>query len=242
MKNKIIYIRSFSIIRIVGFIGICLLLLIMVIVMFGGGGVGIYSCKNKESFTNNGLDIYNNLSFIGIDRQRDGNGGAGGGSGTDTGYNAPDFGGRWGNDTAKKFLSLQSTINPSYTFNVDLIQKYVSKDEVKQFILNGGNWNWSDETKENYTLYMTGNPLVKNWVSPYFNMNILQTIYPEHAMKILLKIKKNSERNNITAFENDDERNGGILYEGADKNGSGIFTFGTNSGLLSNCNTCYEFI
>ena len=233
MKNKIIYIHSFSIIGIIGIIGICLLLMVL--------KGGIYSCKNKESFTNNGLDIYNNLSFIGIDR-RDGKGGAGGGSGTDSGYNAPDFGGRWGNDMAKKFLSLQSTINPSYTFNVDLIQKYVSKDEVKQFILNGGNWNWSEETRDNYTLYMTGNPLVKNWVSPYFNMNILQTIYPEHAMKILLEIKKKSQRNNITAFENDDERNGGILYEGADKNGSGIFTFGTNSGLLSNCNTCYEFI
>lgn len=234
MKNKIIYIRSFSITGIICIIGICLLLVVVI--------VGIYSCKNKESFTNNGLDIYNNLSFIGIDRQRGGNGGAGGGGGTDSGYNAPNFGGRWGNDTAKKFLSLQSTINPSYTFNVDLIQKYVSKHEVKQFILNGGNWNWSEETKENYTLYMNSNSFDKNWVSPYFDMNILQTIYPEHAMKILLKIQKNCERNNITPFENNDERNGGVLYEGADKNGSGIFTFGTNSGLLSNCNTCYDVV
>jgi hypothetical protein len=224
MKNKIIYIRLFSI------IGICLLLMVL----------GLYYYKNKESFTNNGLDVYNNLGFIGINRRQHGNGL----SGDVSGYNASDFGGRWGNDIAKKFLSLQSTINPSYIFNVDYIQKYVSKNDVQQFLLNGGKWNWSDETKTQYLLYMNSNSLVKSWGSEYFNMNILQTIYPEHAIKILLKIKSNTIKNKITPFENSDEdkRNVGVLYEGIDKNGSGIFTFGSNSGLLSNCNTCYEFV
>jgi hypothetical protein len=227
MKNKIKYIRSFSIIGIIGII--CLLFL----------AIGLYCRKKKESFSNNGFDVYNNLSFTGIEGQYDGNGyGNGYGNGSD--YNASGFGGKWGNDIAKKFVSLQSTNNPDFIFDVNSIQKYVSKDEVKQFLMNDGKWNWSDETKQNYLLYMKNNSLIKSWSSPYFDIHLLQTIYPERAIKNLLEIKNNSERNSITPFDNDDEKNAGMLYEGLDKNGSGIFTFGINSGLLSNCNTCYD--
>jgi hypothetical protein len=219
MKNKI---NLFS---------ICFFLFFIIVLLFV---FHIYSYKNKESYTNNGLDVYDNLAFIGISR--------GDGNSNQNDINWDDkigFGGRWGNETAKKFLALQSTINPSYIFNVNLIQKYVTKDEVEQFLSNGGTWYWSNDTKTQYLLYMNRHSLFKNWVSPYFNISELQSIYPEKAVKILLQIHKNVVRNKITPFDNEEH----YLYEGVDKNGSGIFTFGVNSGLLvSDCNTCYGFV
>jgi len=66
MKKKIIYIRLFSI------IGVCFLLVITLIILGG-----LFNMTGKEGYTNNGLDIYNNLSFGG--GGSGGRGGSGGG-------------------------------------------------------------------------------------------------------------------------------------------------------------------
>ena len=212
MKKKIIYIHLFRI------IGIVILVISLII--------SIYS--NRENFTNNGLYIHNNLSFTGNMIK---NGGNGGNSGN---------GGKWGPDIAKQFLNLQSTINPQYIFNINVMQKYISKDEMKQFLSNG-KWNWSDKTKNEYLSYMKKNTGTKNWVDAAFDMKDLQTIYPESFIKELLTRCNNKNRNEITgfvAYHNDNR----ILYEGSEKDGSGIGTFGVSTGLLSNGYSCYHVI
>jgi asparagine synthase (glutamine-hydrolysing) len=143
-------------------------------------------------------------------------------------------------------------VKPLFIFNNNDYFIISSEAKTINYILNNhpgvNENNENNENSENiiqlpprsFGIYDLNNSTFN--ITEYFNMNILQTIYPEYAIKILLKIKSNIIKNKITPFENDDERNFGMLYEGLDKNGSGILTFGSNSGLLSNCNTCYEFV
>jgi hypothetical protein len=231
MKKKIIYIRLFSIIGI-----ICILGFVVGVV------VGLFkvvdsrdnSRNNREGYTNNGVDIYNNLGF-------DGGSGSGGGSG---GYDdgvAEKWGYGWGDHVVKQFLGLQSTINPEYIFNVNKIQKYISKDEVEEFLANG-KWVWSDETKQMYLNYINHDSRSKEWVDAMFDMNKLQTVYSESAIQKLLGSEGcgRVKRNKIGVFIADEDH--GVLYEGREKDGSGIRTFGENSGLLSNGNYCYDLL
>ena len=227
MKKKIIYIRLFSIIGIICILGF--------IVM---GVVGLFKIRDRrEGYTNNGLDIYNNLSFGGS-----GGGGSGGGSGV--GYDdgvADKWGYGWGDNVVKQFLDLQSTINPEYIFNVNKIQKYITKDEVAEFLVNS-KWDWSAETKKMYLNYINRDPRSKEWVDPSFDMQKLQTVYSESAIQKLLGEEGcgRVKRNKIGVFIADEDY--GVLYEGREKDGSGIRTFGVNSGLLTNGNCCYDLM
>jgi len=229
MKKKIIYIRLFSIIGI-----ICVLGFIVGVV------VGLFNVEdmvqNKEGYTNNGLDIHNNLSF--------GSGGVGGYSGVEGQGGdgvAEKWGYGWGDNVIKQFLKLQSTLNPKFVFNVDDMQKYISKDEVNQFLTNGI-WHWSDETKKQYLNYINNDPRSKDWVDASFDMKILQTAYSEKAIKKLLGGGGcgDVKRNKIGVFIAEDDH--GLLYEGREKDGSGIRTFGMNSGSLTNGNCCYDLL
>jgi len=222
MKNKIIYIRLFSIIGI-----ICILGFIVGVV------VGLFKIRDsREGYTNNSVDIHNNLGF--------GGGGSGSG-GYDDGV-AEKWGYGWGDDVVKHFLTLQSSINPEYIFNVNKMQKYINKDEVDDFLANDGKWVWTDETKQMYLNYINRDPRLKDWVNARFDMQKLQTVYSESAIKKLLGDEGCSrvKRNKIDAFIADEDH--GVLYEGREKDGSGIRTFGVNSGLLTNGNCCYDLV
>jgi len=207
--------------------------------------VGLFKIRDKEGYTNNGLDVYNNLSFGGSS----GNGSWGSGSSSSglykNGYDdgvADKWGYGWGDHVVKQFLELQSTINPEYIFNVNMIQKYISKYEVEDFLANDGKWVWSDETKQMYLDYINHDPRSKDWVDPSFDMKLLQTVYSESAIKKLLGDEGcgGVKRNKIGVFIADEDH--GVLYEGREKDGSGIRTFGVNSGLLSNGNCCYDLL
>ena len=225
MKKKIIYIRLFSIIGI-----ICLLTSIMFLSLYDV----LFKIRAREGYTNNGLDIHNNLSF-------GGSSGTGSGSGSGSDGIADKWGYGWGSQVIKQFLSLQSTINPQYVFNVDDMQKYISKDEVNQF-LTDGKWNWTDETKKQYLDYIKNDTRSKEWVDASFDMKNLQTAYSEKAMQKLLGGQGcgGVKRNKIGVFIAHEDH--GVLYEGREKDGSGIRTFGENSGLLSNGNCCYDIV
>jgi hypothetical protein len=242
MKKKIIYIRLFSIIGIICILGFIVMGVVGVIDLFKVVDSG-YSRDSREGYTNNGLDIYNNLSFGRGGGSGGGSGGGGGGSGS--GYDddgvAEKWGYGWGEPVVKQFLGLQSTLNPQYIFNVNKIQKYISKDEVEEFLANG-KWDWSDETKQMYLNYINHDIRSKEWVDASFDMKLLQTVYSESAIKKLLggegcgRVK----RNKIGVFIADEDH--GVLHEGREKDGSGIRTFGMNSGLLSNGNCCYDLL
>jgi hypothetical protein len=236
MKKKIIYIRLFSIIGIICILGFIVMGVVGVIGLFKVVDIG-YSRDSREGYTNNGLDIYNNLSF-----GRGGGSSDSGGSGYDDDGVAEKWGYGWGEHVVKQFLGLQSTLNPQYIFNVNKIQKYISKDEVEEFLANNGKWNWSDETKKMYLNYINHDPRSKEWVDARFDMQKLQTVYSESAIQKLLggegcgRVK----RNKIGVFIADEDDV--VLYEGREKDGSGIRTFGENSGLLSNGNCCCGFL
>lgn len=230
MKKKIIYIRLFSIIGIICIFGFIV-----------GVVVGLFKMTGKEGYTNNGVDIYDNLSF----------GGSGGGSGSSrglykNGYDdgiAEKWGYGWGDQVVKQFLNLQSTLNPAYIFDVNMMQKYISKSEVMEFLANG-KWYWSDETKQKYLDYIHHDPRSKDWVDASFDMMILQSAYPESAIKKLLGGEGcgGVKRNQIGVFIADSDDNVDVLYEGRENDGSGIRTFGVNSGLSSNGYYCYDLV
>ena len=229
MKKKIIYIRLFSIIGI-----ICILGLFLV-----GIVVGLFNRRGREGYTNNSVDIYNDLGFSGGGIGSVGSVGGSGG-GYDDGI-ADKWGYGWGNHVVKQFLGLQSTINPAYIFDVNKMQKYISKDEAVEFLTNG-KWNWSDETKQKYLNYIDHDPRSKEWVDARFDMKLLQTVYSESAIQKLLGEEGcgGVKRNNISGFVADEDVD--VLYEGYEKDGSGIRTFGVNSGLLSNGYCCYDLL
>ena len=229
MKKKIIYIRLFSIIGI-----ICILGLFLV-----GIVVGLFNRRGREGYTNNSVDIYNDLGFSGGGIGSVGSVGGSGG-GYDDGI-ADKWGYGWGDHVVKQFLGLQSTINPAYIFDVNKMQKYISKDEAVEFLTNG-KWNWSDETKQKYLNYIDHDPRSKEWVDARFNMKLLQTVYSESAIQKLLGEEGcgGVKRNNISGFVADEDVD--VLYEGYEKDGSGIRTFGVNSGLLSNGYCCYDLL
>ena len=233
MKKKIIYIRLFSIIGIICILGFMV-----------GVVVGLFKVIDREGYTNNSIDVHNNLGF---DRDFGGRGGgSGSGSSGINGYDdgvAEKWGYGWGDNVVKQFLALQSTINPEYIFNVNMMQKYISKDEVTEFLANG-KWNWSDETKKKYLEYVDRDPRSKDQVNPSFDMNLLQTVYSESAIKKLIGGQGcgAGKRNKIGVFIADSNENVGVLYEGRENDGSGIRTFGVNSGLLSNGYCCYDLM
>ena len=230
MKKKIIYIRLFSIIGI-----ICIFGFILVVV------VGLFNRRSREGYTNNSINIYNNLGFSGgVGGGSGGRGSGGRGSGYDDGI-ADKWGYGWGDHVVKQFLGLQSTINPAYIFDVNKMQKYISKDEVVDFLANG-KWYWSDETKQKYLNYIDRDDRSKEWVDARFDMKLLQTVYSESAIQKLLGEEGcgGVKRNKMGVFVVDE--NVDVLYEGYEKDGSGIRTFGVNSGLLSNGNCCYDLL
>lgn len=233
MKKKIIYIRLFSIIGIICILGFVVGIVVGLFKMRNGNGdVDGVRFNVKEGYTNNNVDIHNNLGF----------GGSRSGNGYDDGI-AEKWGYDWGDNIVKQFWALQSTINPQYIFDVNKMQKYISKDEVTNFLANG-KWYWSDETKNKYLEYIDHDPRSKEWIDSIFDMKLLQTVYPENDIQKLLGGEGCGavKRNKIGVFIADSDDNAGVLYEGRENDGSGIRTFGVNSGLLSNGYCCYDLM
>jgi len=132
----------------------------------------------------------------------------------------------WSPLTIKNFLNFEQTTNPNLIFDVDVIQRQASEDEVKTLIKTG-KWPWSDETKKLYMDVIKINTMIKT--SPNAAMEQARTIYNETIIKEMIS---------WSAPE------GQFLLRGAysinqnqnQNQNTGSGTFGINSGLITKSN------
>jgi hypothetical protein len=116
----------------------------------------------------------------------------------------------WSKNSIQDFLTIQKTINPNTQFNIEMLQKQASQEELNNF-LNKGYWTWSQDTENIYIDTILRNPIIK--VDPLASMNIEQKIYNENAMQQMLSwnTKEGQFLLNGTLVEKDKNGNSGTI-------------------------------
>ena len=132
----------------------------------------------------------------------------------------------WSPKIIKQFLLFEKTVNPNFNFDIKIIQKQATQDEV-EFLLETGKWKWSDDIKQIYQNMIMYDTIRQ--INPIDAMNIDQSIYNETAIKELLGWKAPEGQFLLN----------GILIESNDGKGdiarqqSGEGDFGIDSGLIT---------
>ena len=89
----------------------------------------------------------------------------------------------WSTQTIQAFKEYENTFNPTYSFDLNTLQKQVSDDDVT-YLLENNKWYWSDETKQLYTDAISSNTSIS--IDPSIALDQAQTIYNENAIKQML--------------------------------------------------------
>lgn len=118
------------------------------------------SLSTKESFQNGGADEINSLNEQNIVLK---NG--------------------WTKELYVNFLKHQSSYNPMYHFDMNIIQQQVTPQEVTAY-LQTGQWDWSPEVTDIYRSNIETDPYVSS--NPNAAVNNARKIYNETAIKEIL--------------------------------------------------------
>jgi hypothetical protein len=132
----------------------------------------------------------------------------------------------WSVKMIEDFLNFQKTKNPNLIFDVDIIQKQATQDEVNT-LLKTGKWPWDEETKTLYTDALKANTILKT--SPKEAMDKAMEIYNQKIIREM--ISWSSPEGQFLL------RGAYAVDMGSDKpqdNGTG--TYGVNSGLVTKTN------
>lgn len=132
----------------------------------------------------------------------------------------------WSVKLIEDFLNFQKTKNPNLIFDVDIIQKQATQDEVNTLLKNG-KWPWDEETKTLYTDALKANTILKT--SPKEAMDKAMEIYNQKIIREM--ISWSSPEGQFLL------RGAYAVDMGSDKpedNGTG--TYGVNSGLVTKTN------
>ena len=84
------------------------------------------------------------------------------------------------------FLHIQHTINPKIVFDMEVIKKQASQQELDYFLKNGM-WPWSQEVIELYTEAINTNPFIRTYSGD--SINYARKIYNQAAILQLLAIE-----------------------------------------------------
>ena len=91
---------------------------------------------------------------------------------------------KWCPDLIKRFNIYQTTMNQNKTqFNLDLLQKQASPEEVEQ-LLKTGFWPWPDDLKNEYLEKVWTSTIIK--IEPRVALNYAMRIYNKTAARELL--------------------------------------------------------
>jgi hypothetical protein len=91
--------------------------------------------------------------------------------------------GSWSPELKADFANFENTHNPNFQFDMNIIQKQASPEEVKYLIKNN-KWPWSDSVKAMYKDAIMRNSTIS--MDPGVAMDVAQTIYNETAVKQML--------------------------------------------------------
>ena len=89
----------------------------------------------------------------------------------------------WSPQLITDFKKFEKTNNPNFQFDLNIIQKQASPEEV-QYLLKNGKWPWSDEVKSLYRDAIMRNSSIS--MDPGVALDVAQTIYNETAIKQML--------------------------------------------------------
>ena len=89
----------------------------------------------------------------------------------------------WNNQLINEFLSYQNLYNPNYIFDMNIIQKQVSAQEVRQYFKTG-EWYWTPEIDRIYEDMLERDNSISS--HPYFAMKNAKRIYNQVAIQELL--------------------------------------------------------
>jgi lipopolysaccharide export LptBFGC system permease protein LptF len=86
----------------------------------------------------------------------------------------------WDDQSTKKFLLIEHTINPDKVFDVNMIQENQASQEELNYFNKNGIWPWSQKTIDLYTESINKNPYIRTLAKDSISYN--RTIYNESAI------------------------------------------------------------
>lgn len=91
--------------------------------------------------------------------------------------------GSWSPKLQADFANFENTHNPNFQFDMNIIQKQASPEEV-EYLIKNNKWPWSDSVKAMYKDAIMRNSVIS--MDPGVAMDVAQTIYNETAVKEML--------------------------------------------------------
>jgi hypothetical protein len=101
----------------------------------------------------------------------------------------------WTDKTRCDFEQYVKTYNPTYKFNLDIIQKY-SNDEDVEYLLNNNIYKWREPTKKLFLDNVSKNKIIQ--INPETALNQAMNVYPEKA--ILQKLSWDTKEGNFLLY------------------------------------------
>lgn len=112
----------------------------------------------------------------------------------------------WSEESGKKFIELQNSINPGIVFDTKEIQKQTSQEEVDYFLKNSM-WPWSKEVEDLYKELSDKNTYIR--LNSEDSINNFKTKYNQSIItKILSSQLDDLQKNQNVYKKNNDERDG----------------------------------
>jgi len=90
---------------------------------------------------------------------------------------------QWSTQLKEDFIKFENTFNPNYRFDINIIQKQASPEEVEYLLINN-KWLWSEDVKAMYKEAIMQSSTTS--IDPGIALDIAQTIYNETAIKELM--------------------------------------------------------
>jgi len=91
--------------------------------------------------------------------------------------------GSWSPELKAEFANFENTHNPNFQFDMNIIQKQASPEEV-EYLIKNNKWPWSDSVKAMYKDAIMRNSTIS--MDPGVALDVAQTIYNETAVKQML--------------------------------------------------------
>jgi hypothetical protein len=111
----------------------------------------------------------------------------------------------WSEESDKKFIELQNSINPRIVFDTKEIQKQASQEEVDYFLKNSM-WSWSKEVEDLYKKLLEKNTYVR--LNSEDAINESKTKYNQTIITEILSEQLDALQSNENVHINVDDRDG----------------------------------
>jgi len=89
----------------------------------------------------------------------------------------------WSPQLKADFVKFENTYNPNFQFDLNIVQKQASPEEV-EYLIKNNKWPWSDSVKSMYKDAIMRNSVIS--MDPGVALDVAQSIYNEKAVKEML--------------------------------------------------------